>query len=418
MKKIFTRKTVFLSVILAAFSLTANAQVNFKEGVANMAQAGTTRDTISYGDVGGTTRYQFDYTWHFNTNKPATLLQNPDNAANLGTLQKASTRKGWYSVGVRENGAVAGLAGGNLGKTNTNNYAGGDPVYFANVATLRDYLGSTTLNYPDTGTPLNAVDSAASCVFGMPNGGAAWATYPGKYKKTNTRVYFNLGGSILTSDMSFTLMTYDAGTSGKPVTVKLIVSLAPPAHSAPGISATSVIGIGADKTDSIALGNNGPIRYEKTIFTSSSNVMADSVRINICETFGIPISEMNFKKVIVSLITEASDLTPEEGKYDPIIALDNFHFNFWLDSPSIPEVQTIVKQPSAVKVSTVSSTNIIGKTGQIEITGASNTVAVYGITGQKVASVNSAQGTQSISVPAGIYIVKENNQPTVKVVVK
>lgn len=391
---------------LAAFSLTVNAQVNFKDSGANMAQAGITRDTIKIGEISGTKYYQLSYTWHFNTDRSLTLLENPSIPGNLGAPQKVSTRKGWRGVGVLPSGYPTGLAGGNFGKSQSYT-GGGDPVYFASVAALREYLGSTTLKY-ETGNPLNAVDSAVSCVFKMPNGGGAWAVYPGKYKKTDTRLYYNLGGSIPTSDFAFTVMTYDAGTSGKTVSAKLVVSLAPSTDGSPSVNAAG-IGLGADKADSLALGNNGPVRYEKTIFTSSSNVIADSVRVNICETFGLSIDVLAKKKVILALITEASDLTPEAGKYDPVIAFDNFHLNFWLETPSIP---------AGIKSAAVSTINVVGKQGQIEVLDADTEVTVYNITGLKVAVINPAQGSQTISVPAGVYLVAGKNQQTAKVLVK
>jgi hypothetical protein len=64
----------------------------------------------------------------------------------------------------------------------------------------------------------------------------------------------------------------------------------------------------------------------------------------------------------------------------------------------------------------VSTTKIIGKKGQIEVTGAKAPVAVYNITGQKAAVI--LPGNRSVSVPAGIYVVAEKNQPPVKILVK
>lgn len=403
MKKNFT-----LLVLTALAVFTANAQINFKDSEANMQIAGTSRDTITQGTVNGVVFYQFSHLWHFNTNKPATTLVDPADATKLGPLQKASTRKGWRGVAVMPNGAQSGLAGGNLGKCQ--NYGGGgDPVHFANVADLRSYLGSA-LNYPDTGKPLNAVDSAATCVFDMPNGGAAWAVYPGKYKKTDTRVYYNLGGSTVTSDLSFTIMTYDAGTSGKTVKCKMVLSLAPSSEGNPSVDGTTFMGKGADKTDSIALGNNGPKRYEKQIFTSSSNLIADSVRINVAEAFGLTANDLTAKKVLLAIITEASDLTPEAGKYDPVIALDNFHVSFWLD--------TLTPPTTAVDNTSVSGTDVIGKIGKIEISGAQGSGTVYNLTGQKIGSFVSGLGSQTVYAPAGVYIVKETGKPAVKIIVE
>lgn len=402
-------KITFISALILA-STSVFAQINFKDSPANMAQAGTTKDTLNTGTIDATTYLHLYHNWHFNTDRTATGLENPSNPGFLVAPSKASTRKGWRSTGVQPSGAATGLAGGNLGKTQGYG-GGGDPVYFANVASLRNYIGSTTLKYPDTSLPLNALDSAVTCLFGMPNGGAALAVYPGKYKKTDTRVYYNLGGSIPTSDLSFTVMTYDAGTSGNTVNVKLVVSIAPSTESNPAVNNTTGIGSGADKTDDTSLGNTGPIRFEKQIFTSSSNVVSDSVRIDICKEFNLSIDYLKFKKVIVALITESSNMTPTAGVYDPVIAFDNFHINFWLDTPSIPTNITSVKNPTDSRV-------IFGKKGTIDITGATSPIQIYSITGQKVADISVVKSTHSVSLAKGIYLVAEKNKPTIKVSVQ
>ncbi|GHT58089.1 hypothetical protein AGMMS50239_01900 [Bacteroidia bacterium] len=63
-----------------------------------------------------------------------------------------------------------------------------------------------------------------------------------------------------------------------------------------------------------------------------------------------------------------------------------------------------------------STTKVIGQKGQIKISEAQAPVAVYSITGQKVAIV--VQRDQVVPVPAGVYLVAEQGQPTVKVLVQ
>jgi hypothetical protein len=61
-------------------------------------------------------------------------------------------------------------------------------------------------------------------------------------------------------------------------------------------------------------------------------------------------------------------------------------------------------------------TQVLGQKGQITVSGAQAPVTVYNIAGQKVGVVT--QGNQVVVVPAGVYLVAEQGQPTVKVLVQ
>lgn len=63
-------------------------------------------------------------------------------------------------------------------------------------------------------------------------------------------------------------------------------------------------------------------------------------------------------------------------------------------------------------------TLVIGLKGQLEIRNSENTVTVFNITGQKVATIRPNSGSSIIPVPQGIYIVAEKNQKTIKALVK
>jgi hypothetical protein len=81
-------------------------------------------------------------------------------------------------------------------------------------------------------------------------------------------------------------------------------------------------------------------------------------------------------------------------------------------------VVTVGTGVTAIPSVDVSTTQVIGQTGQIKIVGAQSVVTVYNITGQKVATIAPAQGNQTILLPAGVYLVAEQNKRAVKVIVK
>lgn len=72
--------------------------------------------------------------------------------------------------------------------------------------------------------------------------------------------------------------------------------------------------------------------------------------------------------------------------------------------------------PIAVQNNKVSSTNVLGGLGCIELRGATAQGSIYNSLGQRVADFTA--GNRSINLPSGVYLVVERNQPTVKVLVK
>jgi hypothetical protein len=83
---------------------------------------------------------------------------------------------------------------------------------------------------------------------------------------------------------------------------------------------------------------------------------------------------------------------------------------------NIKLIATANAQLAGVTNTKVSTTNILGGLGKIELRGASAQGAIYNCIGQKVASF--AAGDHSIVLPSGIYLVVERSQPTVKILVK
>jgi hypothetical protein len=279
----------------------------------------------------------------------------------------------------------------------------------------------------------SVVDSTSVFAVKVADGDNALAFYPGKYDKTDLRLAFQFDSSHVSSDITFKLLQVSKGTSGKNMTYKMVVSLIPPmSGSAYGFvnigSAPFVANTGCDKIDSTSYGDSGPERYViENIFTARGDAadMTAATTINVTELIktknpDFTVADFSKKRIIVAVIGEASNAAPA-GTHHPIIALDDIKASYWIDWYKVNNAglaENGGNPPTGIRDVVVSTTKVIGKKGQIEIAGAKAIVTIYNISGQKMGTLLNIDGSQSISVPAGIYLVTEPNQPTVKVVVK
>ncbi|MDR0833767.1 MAG: T9SS type A sorting domain-containing protein [Candidatus Symbiothrix sp.] len=339
------KKNHFL-VLAAMFAVfTVKAQMNFKDSESNYLQAGVVK-TILQENPDDAAKPLISFLWNFNTNKAITAMENPDKPGYLGTPQKASTRRGWRGVALNEYGKEVGYNNDNVGRCN-NYQAGGDPVHFADVNALKAYV-SSSLKYSDEvgkESMNNAIDTAAVCVFDMPEGGAAWAVYPGKYKKVDTRWGYNFANSTVTSDIEFDLCTYDPGNTGKTAAYKLVVTIVDGTKAGQDFRNISgnAANTGVDKTDSASVyGSAGTLidgvrRYEfANLFTSSATPFTDKVQVKVAQLCGLQPSDFTAKKILIALITEGTGDPITPGKYDPVVALDNVKVEFWLETLTPP----------------------------------------------------------------------------------
>ncbi|MDR0541232.1 MAG: T9SS type A sorting domain-containing protein [Dysgonamonadaceae bacterium] len=279
-------------------------------------------------------------------------------------------------------------------------------------------------------------DSAAVFAVKIADGNNALAFYPGKFDKTDLRLAFQFDSSYVSSDITLKLLQISKGTSGKNMNYKMIVSIIPPINGifdggfgggfvniGSGLFVTST---GCDKVDSTQYGSTGPNRYvidnifaaqgDAANMTAATTISVESLIKTVAPSFTK--ADFTNRRIIVAIIGEASEAAPA-GTHHPIIALDDIHVSYWIDWNKIANSGLAVtggNPPAGIRDITVSTTKIIGKKGQIEISGAKAAVTVYNIAGQKVRTVN--KESQTIAVQAGIYLVTEPNQPTVKVVVK
>jgi hypothetical protein len=279
----------------------------------------------------------------------------------------------------------------------------------------------------------SVADSSAVFAVKIAENDNALAFYPGKFNATDLRMAFQFDSSYVSSDITFDLMQLTKGTSGKDMTYKMIVSLRPPMSGGDynfvniGGAVYYAGNTGCDKIDSIAYGDSGPERYViENIFAAQGGTaeMTAATTIKVADLIKTKNANFSFtdfakKRIIVAIIGEASEAAPE-GTHHPIVAIDDISVSYWIDwhkaiNSGLTEYGETPPTSSLVSLSP-SITKIIGKAGQLEILDAQAPVTIYTLTGQKTGTL--LPGSQSVTLPAGIYLVSEKGQPTRKVIVR
>ena len=405
------------------------------------------------------------------TGTPGTAVT-PENTATTGETylmppQTVSTRRGFVFRATSKSDYNTTRGNNGYFDMGANFTAGGDPIWFNSLADMKEYVTSgkfvlddntyrkdeartdygrknEQLHWHNTSffqEGMNYVDSVLAVVINKRPGDGALGIYPGKFKEIDIRFSFRSDRRQPTQDITFDLFTLDPGNTGKTATWDVIVTLVAGNAIMEGdvvvdyANSPDVNGGFADArdlTDFIDAGTTGEVwagtnnlsrRWvQEAAFTTSLSAMSDSVNINVNKILGLKPIDLFNKTVIIALKTKGTEGATDNatGTVDPMIVIDNIKWGSW--NKQIPTDGNPYRLPereeggTSISKINVSSTKVISQKGQIEIIGAQAGGTVFSITGQKVATF--APGSQAFALPAGIYLVKEQNQATVKVLVK
>lgn len=160
----------------------------------------------------------------------------------------------------------------------------------------------------------------------------AFGMFPGSANRNvELAVVFSLRGCNMESDVTFDLLTADAGTSGGTNSYKLLV----------GIDTNNGLGVNdyealekassADNTDKWFVFDN--------IYTSGAK--GDRTTINLTELIGKKITDLTYKTVYLFLYTTGSSAVIEDGKYDPVVCFDKLSFIYGQPTWLVPEVAVV-----------------------------------------------------------------------------
>lgn len=256
---------------------TASAQFRFQsnEGIGQ-----------TYKDTLGT----FSFLAHFNTTKAVTTYNETI------SFSKCQTQRGLQVKVYPDATSTTAVVAGDF---KCDNYgSNGNPVYVANTDSLIHIMKKhMELNAATADSARNQYWKPAACLFDVVNGDTtnqAFGCYPGQYKRVEYGFQINLTGFAPTTDITFTMDTYDAGNTGLTASYDMIVFLG-------SVSAANAV----DTLENFYVTGSG-----KKVVKLAKELGIDSARFNT--------------KVYIHIITKGTASAIAKDSYDPIVIFDDF----------------------------------------------------------------------------------------------
>lgn len=281
------RKFYFLLAALSCFATASFAQFNYVTN-ANIGQ------TYTIDSVGGIPTGEFAFKVHFNTK-----FSSISYTASAFRYDNCQTQKGLQCKVYANPTTTTNIDGG----LKCNNYgANGNPYHAESVDSLKAWLKKA---YAVTAALASPADTAkytqwkpSMCLFNVVKGDTtnqAFGCYPGCFKRIEYGFQFDFTGRALKKDVSFTMDTYDPGTTGKNATYKLVVY-------GTSVSAANIIG-----------------QKDNFYVTGSGKKV-----VNLGSELGIDFINFGKKKIFIMITTQGTDSVPNDKVYEPIVIFDDF----------------------------------------------------------------------------------------------
>lgn len=279
------RKFTLLLFVLIAVSSVSVAQFRLQTNA-------TIGQILTIDSIGGKPTGVSNFRAHFNS-----LTGNSFYNETTITFRKCQTQRGMQ---VKTYADATTTAATTAGDFKCDNYgSNGNPVRIASTDSLIAIMKKhAALNLTTADSVRNLYWKPAACLFDVVKGDStnlAFGCYPGKFKRVEYGFQFDFNGLNLSSDITFSIDTYDPGNTGKTATYKLIVFLG-------SVSAANAV-------DTI----------ENFYVTGSGKK-----EVKLAEALGVQYSTFSSKKVYIMITTLGTDSEIVEGKYDPIIIFDEF----------------------------------------------------------------------------------------------
>lgn len=292
LKPSFMRKQLLFLTGALLLAGTASAQFRLQS---NEVIGQTYKDTL------GT----YSFLAHFNTTKNvSTYTETTVNFA------KCQTQKGLQVKVYPDETSTAAVVASDFKCDNYGN--NGNPTYVASTDSLINIMKKhMALNATTADSARNQYWKPAACLFDVVKGDTtnqAFGCYPGQYKRVEYGLQINLTGFAPTTDLSFTMDTYDAGNTGLTASYDLIVFLG-------SVSAANVV----DTLENFYVTGSG-----KKVVKLAKELGIDSARFNT--------------KVYIHLVTKGTNSPISRDTYDPIVIFDDFNVEWGAPSWVAPAV--------------------------------------------------------------------------------
>ncbi|HBL73256.1 MAG TPA: hypothetical protein DD409_10540 [Bacteroidales bacterium] len=285
------KQLLFLTgAFLLAGSVSAQFRFQSNEGIGQ-----------TYQDTLGT----YSFLVHFNTTKNVTTY----NETTI-SFAKCQTQRGLQVKVYPDETSTTAVEAGDF---KCNNYgSNGNPVYVASTDSLINIMKKhMALNETTADSARNQYWKPAACLFDVVKGDTtnqAFGCYPGQYKRVEYGFQINLTGFAPTTDISFTMDTYDAGNTGLTASYDLIVFLG-------SVSAANAV----DTLENFYVTGSG-----KKVVKLAKELGIDSARFNT--------------KVYIHIITKGTASPIAKDSYDPIVIFDDFMVEWGAPSWVAPAV--------------------------------------------------------------------------------
>ncbi|MDD3322524.1 MAG: hypothetical protein PHS59_13885 [Paludibacter sp.] len=161
-----------------------------------------------------------------------------------------------------------------------------------------------------------------------------WINYPGMYKRSIFALRANLTNiGVIGSDLSFELLTYDTGNSGKTAQYKMIVELGGKINNGFGNNGFKTV---AD-LDTITAANvssyystvgTDKLYVVDSIYATTTDSTRARVKINVAQAIGMTTEEINGNYVAVMLYTSGTGTNIAPGIFEPVLGVDNIEVSY------------------------------------------------------------------------------------------
>lgn len=245
----------------------------------------------------------------FNTNKPASSYEETADTT-IFSWSTCQNNKGFQA-------AVYAADTANAPKVNPNDKfkvrsgrfrSNENPGHVTSVASLQELLMKwQEVNPGSPDSAVYTVNAPSACLFDVDGDttNQAYGIHPGIYKKLENEVVFRFAGMLLTSDLQFSLDTYDEGNTGKTASYDLEVKF-------------------------------GSI---DTTITNFYVTGSGKKEVKVAEAAGLTMDDLSFQsEVHIILKTNGTDTPIQEGVYDPTVVMDDITVTFGLPSWVDPAV--------------------------------------------------------------------------------